>query len=395
MGKTLVVADTLSSREDRQNFRRNVHVSLLPDYPQLIMDSKVFPKIFEDGDPTQFNLQFIEILEDIRRDVEKKGIDLRGEAETDRHFQRLRKIGKAACNKFLSDIARKKIAELEQLEKKRGLSFTFLAPPSQSFFWEMLYAGSPIQVDPEQHWGFRYPIGRLYWGTDIPEKIYLQEGIFTSVHDKLEFSKQEARNIQSFVAKINQVIGPRIRVQLLDEIARGQKWSAEKLVGFFHGDDFRYGLIHFACHCENLGNTGAIKARLSLTACEEALELELEELLIWQEYGFICKPFVFLNACQSATLGHLLETTSFPSEFLNFGAGGVIAAACTIPDNFASAFATEFYRRLFDQATERGSANIGEILLETRLHFLRKYNNPLGLAYGLFAFSHQKLHVDF
>jgi hypothetical protein len=89
----------------------------------------------------------------------------------------------------------------------------------------------------------------------------------------------------------------------------------------------------------------------------------------------------------------VLETLNFPTGILNFGAGGVIATACIMPDNFASAFAREFYRYLWASSSPNGLADIGEALLKTRLHFLKKMNNPLGLAYGLYAASDQQLSL--
>jgi hypothetical protein len=126
---------------------------------------------------------------------------------------------------------------------------------------------------------------------------------------------------------------------------------------------------------------------------KEDLEIELEKLLAWEEYGFQNRPFVFLNACESATPGKLLQTLSFPTGMLKFGAGGVIATACTVPDNFASAFASKFYEFLLTKLEKNISVNIGEVLLETRLYFLHNFNNPLGLAYGLYALSNQELRL--
>lgn len=102
---------------------------------------------------------------------------------------------------------------------------------------------------------------------------------------------------------------------------------------------------------------------------------------------------VFLNACESATPLHLLQSMNFPNSLLNFGAGGVIATVCTIPDNFASAFASIFYKHLLEKTSTSMRANIGEALLETRRYFLQEYNNPLGLAYGLYAVSNQQLRI--
>ena len=139
------------------------------------------------------------------------------------------------------------------------------------------------------------------------------------------------------------------------------------------------------------------------------MNLTLEKLLAWQDHGFVNGPFVFLNACGTATPGHLLQTMSFPNEILGFGASGVIATACTMPDNFASSFAVEFYRRLLNMTREKNdegtlvdvvrpfaatTIDIGEAMLQTRLHFLRKHNNPLGLAYGLYAVPYQQLLID-
>ena len=72
---------------------------------------------------------------------------------------------------------------------------------------------------------------------------------------------------------------------------------------------------------------------------------------------------------------------NFPKTFINFGAGGVIATNCTMPDNCAAAFASRFYKQLLGRDLDQ-PANIGEALLETRRYFLNVKNNPLGLAYG-------------
>jgi len=83
----------------------------------------------------------------------------------------------------------------------------------------------------------------------------------------------------------------------------------------------------------------------------------------------------------------------FPRAVLDFGAAGVIATACVIPDLFAGAFAKEFYRRLLARRIAPATANIASVLMETRRHFLTEFENPLGLAYGLYAGSDQELRV--
>ena len=116
---------------------------------------------------------------------------------------------------------------------------------------------------------------------------------------------------------------------------------------------------------------------------------------------------MFLNACESSTPTANFQTITFPTGMLDFGAGSVVATACVVPDRFAAAFAREFYNRLLlletQQTDQQGQPatsapaplrrNISEALLQTRLYFLDTYDNPLGLAYGLYAVSDQQFNL--
>jgi hypothetical protein len=397
MHNPITTIETAKSTSERQHDRRPVQVMVFPGVPTLIIDTMQFPLIFAPGDVKDFNQQFIDILEDLRRDVQGKGIDLRDYAHD--YLEHLRDLGKAAYNKVLPSAARERIADLESQTGPRGLSLTFKTPPSLPLFWEMLYAGEPFGVDKDQFWGFRYPLGRTFWNIEAPDCIRLQRGIFSAVHDRLKFSREEVAEIAQRLQVTGEILGLRLSLELLEHLITPETLSVEHLLELFHSAEFDFGIIHFACHAENI-EEGATQAYLSFTAHQNRLDMCLSKLLTWQDYGFVNRPFVFINACSSATPGHLLQTLSFPTEMLNFGAGGVIATACTVPDNFASAFASELYKRLFendeDTSHQRVSilkSDIGEALLATRLHFLHEFNNPLGLAYGLYAVSNQKLSL--
>jgi hypothetical protein len=71
----------------------------------------------------------------------------------------------------------------------------------------------------------------------------------------------------------------------------------------------------------------------------------------------------------------------------------VIATACVVPDLFASAFAKEFYRKLLTRPAAPATTNIATVLMETRQHFLTEFENPMGLAYGLYAGSDQEFRI--
>ncbi|MDX9954456.1 MAG: CHAT domain-containing protein [Anaerolineae bacterium] len=401
----MIITDIARSKIVRKRERRSVQMMIPLSWPSLVIDTTETPLIFAEGDVKTHNHEFIKVLDDLRKDVQNKGIDLTGCRHD--YFERLRDKGKAAYNAVLSSEARRRIAELETQAGQRGLGLTFKTPRTYSLFWEMLYAGDPFNMDREQFWGFRYPLGRTYWNIDAPDRIRLQHGIFSAIHDGLTGSRQEVAQITQHLQWAGGLLGLQFASELLEHIIPAEGLSVEHILELFHSTEFEYGIVHFACHAENPEESGATEAYLSFTAHKNRLEMCLGKLLAWQEYGFVHRPFVFLNACSSATSGHLLQTLSFPTEMLNFGAGGVIATACTIPDNFASAFASELYKRLFgceedaDLETSTSAplrvapsfSDIGEALLATRRYFLRRYNNPLGLAYGLYAVSNQQLRL--
>ncbi|MFO1432821.1 MAG: CHAT domain-containing protein [Candidatus Competibacteraceae bacterium] len=395
MNNSVAVAGTLSSRKERKRNRRTLQIMLYPNIDNISVELKNFQKNFGPGDIEDFNQQFIEILEDLRLDVQEHGIDLRNRKENDKYdyLTRLRKVGCAAFNKLFSREARQHLVELEGKEHDRGLRLTFITPPAFPLLWEMLYTGTPLgKIDPSQFWGLKYPLGRVYWDINHTDCLCLREGIISVIHDKLELSLKEVEHLEGYILRLCEVHSLKLTMQLLEKAIPFKTITSEELITQFRG--FCFGMVHFACHCDNPQNGGATQACLILTFHGLELKLSLLDLLAYEDTGFINQPFVFLNACESDTHGHLLQTISFPNNMLRFGAGGVIATACTMPDNFASAFAAEFYRRLFEKLETNWSVNIGETLLETRLHFFKEYNNPLGLAYGLYAVSDQRLWLQ-
>jgi CHAT domain-containing protein len=155
------------------------------------------------------------------------------------------------------------------------------------------------------------------------------------------------------------------------------------------------GLVHLACHCLPAPHrSGVLFSELVLSGSSWEIRIKLHELKAAQrEFGFSLQPLVFLNACKTMTNPELLiQGDSFPGGFLRFGASGVIATACDIPDQFAAAFAAQFYKYLCVDKGGR-SPTLSEALSKTRRFFINPpYHNPLGLAYGLYA--RKDLHIE-
>jgi len=399
-GKLSGNVGTLPSRQESKVGRRILQVRLEKKEDRLLkIGTKSFPRQELDiGDIEESNQEFIQALEQLGQKVKKYGVDLsKAGYKPDEELELLRKAGCAAYTKvFSSKDVRRYLQEVEAKaqQQNRGLSFTFTFAKNLSPFWEMIYSGGALKpLDPKQFWGFRYPLGRTYWEIEGYDYIEFRTGIFSAIHQCLNSSWQEIEALVQLVQNTCQRRGWKLNVHFLDHQIKADSLSEVELLKLFQDEEFQYGIVHFACHCLNAVPGKASKSFLYLSIHDKDLKLTLESLQGCEEDGFKNLPFVFLNACESATPGHPLQTISFPTSILRFGAGGVIATCCTIPDNFASAFASEFYRRLLEKLEHNLPVKVGEVLLETRLHFWERYNNPLGLAYGLYAMSNQQLEL--
>ena len=159
-----------------------------------------------------------------------------------------------------------------------------------------------------------------------------------------------------------------------------------------------HNMLHFACHCKqsNRGDSLLVSFLQDEEIAEKALVLELETHKFLLRRGkFLCQPLVFLNACQSAGgTDDLRRTFNLPKKFIQHDAAAVIATACPVPALFAAAFAKVFYQYFLRGMVVEDEVSgekivkimsIGEALRATRWYFLKEFNNPLGLAYGVYS----------
>lgn len=352
------------------------------------------------GDVLTFNADYIGILDGLRKLVQQQGTDLTGidlSEEPHDYLSQLRTTGRAAYMKFLPPDARKYIEDkdAEAIRDNQRLLLNITSEPELPLFWSMLYSGEPggtVQTD--RFWGFRYPLGHMYLldSSVLIEKISTGNGILSAIHEDLLFSRQEVEQLAKLVAHASEHCGIKITLQLLEQLIPLNNLTEDTFLDLLTAEDFGFGVIHFACHCEHL-TVPVSRSQLLLKMQTKPLNITLKQLMGRQEPGFQHHPFIFLNACESETVGDLLGTTRFPTELLNLKAGGVIATACIIPDNFASEFAHEFYRLLLLRLGTGLSASLADVLWETKRHFLDRYNNPLGLAYNLHALASQKMLI--
>jgi len=132
-------------------------------------------------------------------------------------------------------------------------------------------------------------------------------------------------------------------------------------------------LAHFACHAFYEDEA----PDLSFVLLSDEFPISLRDMEV---YGITIDghPLIIINACETGNLNPLY-TSHFAAAFLRYGARGVVATECAVPDAFAAHFVEQLYAHLL------GGEPLGESLLATRRHFGETYHNPTGLLYSMYG----------
>lgn len=324
----------------------------------------------------------------------------------DKYLIQLAKWGRTTYQAFFGEDRPNKILT-SRLNENVAPTFVSEVTP---FPWEVLFEGSEEdyeQGNPKMFWGLRYTPARiLNPEKDIADYVLEQaqpsDMLFCLHHRLLHAHKKERPEIERLVR-----VTAKDRFTLLGtacNLTNGK--SCDPL-----GDDLlkylykaSHNMLHFACHCKEnrLGDKLLISFIKDEEMTENGLVLELETYKFLLRQGkFLCQPLVFLNACQSAGgADELRRTFNLPKVFIQHGAAAVIATACPVPDMFAAAFAKVFYEFFLRGQVVRDEISgekvvkimtIGEALRATRWYFLKEFNNPLGLAYGIYSPANYRL----
>lgn len=353
---------------------------------------------FGSGDAQGFNQQFEEMFLDMVDIMRKRRSFYFDEDELGNFLKAMAEVGAAAYNTRFGAEIQQALRTLEQEHRDRGLSLTLVFPNALSVFWEAIYVdpyNDHVNADPKAFWGLRHPVARSHWGPQPHDEVHLNQGALFIRDEDLRHSQYEFDNLQSWLSELSEQLGAHLEVADPTAMLPDEQVSSA-LLDLIRDATFNYGIVHFACHIAAQPGGDAAQSYLRFTHNHRQWKVTLRKLqaLSATERGPKSHPLVFLNACASSTQGYLDQMISFPVGFLNFGVGGVLATACPIPDSFANAFATEFYQRLLSRqhlTEDRFESDVATALLETRWHFLEEYNNPLGLVYGFYGMSKQKL----
>ncbi|MDF5729876.1 MAG: CHAT domain-containing protein [Rhizonema sp. PD38] len=340
-----------------------------------------FSRTATDSVLLNFTKNVLKCFQEIERNInKKKQLQLTTE-ERDHYLKSLARWGRQAYQEFFSEDAQKIKYQYSQVMKFAPIFVSKLLP----FPWEVLYEGEYQKCDPEMFWGFRYPIARNLAPSKTAslEQVLPLNMLFCLHHRLLHAPQQEQPEIEKLVRNS----GKFYLLKLSNELKKLE--DGEALVAHLY--QTQHNILHFACHCRPSSQYEDEVDALIISLITDdinAQEIELETYNFRDVSGaFQCQPLIFLNTCQSAGgVDELRKTFNLPEKFIQHGAAAVIATACPVPDLFAAAFAKKFYEFFISE-----KMMIGKALCETRRYFLEVYNNPLGLAYGLYSSPYYRI----
>lgn len=251
---------------------------------------------------------------------------------------------------------------------------------AEDFFlpWEIFYPVSLEEpVSGEHFWGMNYVISRTIAQEARP-------GAFVSPEIKVEgkptlglctYEKLSAvaeREIPFFERL--QTEG-KIRLSRLRSLDANNKREELKAFKAFWQQPFNLG--HFACHADS-DSEAHENSRFRIS---EEFAITLMDLTTY-DFVLAGHPLIIMNACETGTTNPLY-TSHFAAEFLKYGALGVVATECRVPDSFAADFIEHLYTHLLT------GHSLGIGMLNTRQHFRSinapKDQNPSGLLYAMYA----------
>lgn len=341
--------------------------------------AKQFDLEMGEGSIRDHNRDFIALMGEVEKQIFHTGSLALSPTFFSNMLQELRDIGLSAYHS-LGEEMDEHLRGYHTRDSGAGLRITIKADV-YPLLWEFLYVGSAIgPVDPRLFWGYRHHVARFIGSDILPIEIDPVGGFLFCRNHLLQHWADEMQALHE--------VAPHLPLILLDDCLDTldpdhAEWNLGDRM-LYTCTTGNYGFIHIASHLyPDPRDQSVLGALLALSYREQKVEIKLKRLnALRNDLHFTQNPLVFLNACQTMTNPeHLSQGESFPRSFLKLGAGAVIATACNIPDQFAAAFACKFYEIFLGKQTVTAS----DALRLARQYFMDKYNNPLGLAYGLYA----------
>lgn len=272
---------------------------------------------------------------------------------------------------------------------------------SEDFFvpWELIFPVRPEELPEGQFaydrfWGFRYIISRTIPSSGFSQSLLREEEIevdqkpVIGLLTDISLPKVKDREIPFFERLASHGL---VELKPMRHLDPGNiRAGLERLVAFL-GENL--DVVHFACHA-SYNDEDHLNSYIQLT---RDFRVTLND--IHNEVSTPNGPLVVLNACETGAIDSLYSDF-FALEIFDWGARGVVATECVVPDTFAAEFSKRLYELWLKENMKR---SLGEALIEARKHFLIEVgssgadvelspdSNPAGLLYALYGLPDLRL----
>ncbi|MGB5636989.1 MAG: CHAT domain-containing protein [Waterburya sp.] len=318
------------------------------------------------------SLDLAELNNQLQQEMDVIARNNQQDLPTRRELENFAQVGHYAFNKvFCHPDARTAIRELISLSQAVSIQVV-----SEDFFlpWELIYPATldePFSYD--HFWGMNHLISRTIIQDAHPGAFVSPEISFNTCPTlgMLTYSglpgvlQQELHFFQELEDQGQLAL---FRLRSLDP--DNMRTEFQEFRDFWKNS---FNLAHFACHAAHNSDS----PNLSHILLSEEFPITLREMDAY-EIEIDGHPLIIMNACETGNCNPLY-TSNFAAAFLKYGARGIVATECTVPDAFAADFAEQLYIHLL------AGNPLGESLLAARRYFLQNYKNPSGLLYSMYA----------
>ena len=233
------------------------------------------------------------------------------------------------------------------------------------FPWPLIYQIDLAEkLDSEGFWGFKHMVEQI----PTINKRWNYGAVIRGVN--LGFNVNENIDSLFMVNCVEEQKRFFDNINSNDFTTKTRSTEAEVFEAFSEGE-LHETILYFYCHAKNEISSG--DSYIQLTTPENQLTLARLQALALNR-NFVEEPLIFMNACESAEMSPLFYD-GFVPYFMAKGSRGVIGTLSSIPAIFAAKFALRFFERFLKME------KVGDIMIELRKEFLKKYNNLLGLYY--------------
>jgi hypothetical protein len=216
----------------------------------------------------------------------------------------------------------------------------------------------------------------LFWGMHLQ----IEQTLATGLGLRLNPARQPVEPITAYV---NSGL-PQATLNMHRQVLTNFRNKESELLEDLKKLDNRSAALYFYCHAEYNSKDAQQswieltdrRARVTLGTLRDTTRVDP---VSQAQIEFKSAPLVFLNACHSGEMDSALYQSFVGFMLRDKKAGGVVGTETQMPAYFATAVAVEFWARA------QTGAPIGQILLDLRRHYWKKFNNPLAFLYSLYA----------